>query len=250
MKLEVERYENRVWRAFIPMTKPLLSVVIPVWNGERYLREAIESVLIQDVSRLQIIVVDDGSTDETERVARAFPQIEYSKQVQSGAATARNNGVQQARGELLAFLDADDIWMQGKIARQIEVFETVKNGAPPLIFGHVQNFFSPDLDEATRLKTRISDEAMPAYLPSGMLLRTEDFRRVGDFGTTWEIGEFLDWYGRALESGFRSHLLPEIVLRRRVHATNQGMTKRDFQRDYVRVCKAAIDRRRKMMNAE
>lgn len=226
------------------MTKLLLSVVIPCHNNARYLGEAIQSVLAQNRLPVQIIVVDDGSTDETERVARSFSQIEYSKQAQSGAAAARNRGVEQARGEWLAFLDADDLWTTGKIERQMKVFEVLENDEPTMVFGHVQQFFSDDLDDATRAKTRLADEFLPAYVPGAMLMRREDFLRVGTFGTTWEIGEFLDWYGRAVEIGFRSHVLPEIVLRRRIHATNQGMTKRDCQRDYVRILKAALDRRR------
>ena len=226
------------------MTKPFLSVVIPCHNGARYLGAAIQSVLAQNCSSLQIIVIDDGSTDETERVARSFAQIEYSKQEQNGAASARNRGVEMARGEWLAFLDADDLWAADKIEKQMKAFELLENDAPTIIFGHVQQFFSDDLDDETRAKTRLTDEVLAAYLPSAMLIRREDFLRVGNFGTTWEIGEFLDWYSRALEIGFRAHVLPEIVLRRRIHATNQGMTKRDCQRDYVRILKAALDRRR------
>ena len=89
---------------------PLVSVIIPVYNYDRYLAEAVESVLSQTYQHLEVIIVDDGSTDQSGEVARSFAGsgVRYCPQVHAGIGPARNKGVELAQGEFLAFLDADD----------------------------------------------------------------------------------------------------------------------------------------------
>ncbi len=221
-------------------SQPLVSVIVPVHNGVRYLGAALESVRAQNYGNLQIIVIDDGSTDETARVATQFDDIEYSYQVQNGAASARNNGVQQARGKYLAFLDADDLWMGDKLHLQLQALQ---NGGSNIVLGYVEQFLSPEID-ARETTAHVPEETLPAFLPSAMILRRADFLRVGFFETSWQIGEFIDWFARATELGLTHQVLPQVVLHRRVHATNQGVTKRQFHLDYVRIVKASLDRRR------
>lgn len=104
---------------------PLVSVIIPVYNYERFLAEAIESVLSQTYRELEVIVVDDGSTDRSGEVARSFAGkgVSYCHQVHAGIGPARNKGVELARGDFLAFLDADDRWPEEKLERQLRAFE-------------------------------------------------------------------------------------------------------------------------------
>ena len=102
------------------MTPGLISCVIPVFNGERYLGEALESVLAQSYQPLEVIVVDDGSTDETAEVARRYGErVRYVWQPNAGETAARNLGLTAAHGEFIAFLDADDVWDSEKLERQI-----------------------------------------------------------------------------------------------------------------------------------
>lgn len=221
-----------------------ISVVIPVHNGARYLGEAIESVCNQTVPAAQIIVVDDGSTDESAAVARGFAQVEYIFQENAGAATARNTGAAHAQHAYLAFLDADDIWIPQKLEWQLAVLQTQPGSA--MAFGHVEQFASPDLTPAELEKIHIPNPRMVAYSPSALLIRHADFFRVGEFEPQWGVGEFIDWYLKAIDTGLQSHVLPETVLRRRVHSANMGRLKQDARSDYVRIAKATLDRRRKM----
>jgi glycosyltransferase involved in cell wall biosynthesis len=102
-------------------TVPTISVVIPCYNAERYIVATIESVLAQHQPGLEIIVVDDGSSDRSvELVRTAFPQVRVKQQANQGVAAARNNGIRLARGEWIALVDADDIWLPGKLAAQLE----------------------------------------------------------------------------------------------------------------------------------
>ncbi len=223
---------------------PQVSVVIPVHNGARYLGEAIESVCHQTLLPAQIIVVDDGSTDESATVARGFAQVEYAFQENAGAATARNTGAALARHEYLAFLDADDVWVPQKLEWQLAALNSQIAGA--MAFGHVEQFASPDLSSAEREEIHIPNPRMVAFSPSALLMRRADFFRVGEFEAAWGVGEFIDWYLKAIDAGLQSHVLPETVLRRRVHTANMGRLKQDARSDYVRIAKATLDRRRKM----
>ena len=103
------------------MGKPLVSVIIPVYNGERYLEAALKSVIEQDYCPIEIIVVDDGSTDKSAEIAKYFKEIQYIFQSNKGPgpANARNTGIRAVKGEYIAFLDADDIWMPNKLSIQM-----------------------------------------------------------------------------------------------------------------------------------
>ena len=124
-------------------THPRVTCVIPVFNGERYLSAAIESVLNQTTGAPEIIVVDDGSTDSTALVARQFAgHVRYLCQSNSGPASARNHGVEAAAGEFIAFLDADDLWTARKTQLQLARFAA--NPDLAVCMAHMQNFLSED----------------------------------------------------------------------------------------------------------
>ena len=100
--------------------RPLVSVIIPAYNSRHYIGEAIRSVLRQDYPNIETIVVDDGSTDGTYQEAQSFDgRIRLLHQANAGPAAARNRGIAAARGELIAFLDADDVWAPGKLSAQV-----------------------------------------------------------------------------------------------------------------------------------
>jgi glycosyltransferase involved in cell wall biosynthesis len=221
----------------------LLSVIIPVYNGERYLAEALESVLLQTYCPGEVIVVDDGSTDGSAEVARSFAaQVTLCTQPHSGAAAARNKGIELSRGSLLAFLDADDLWVEDKLMRQAAVL----HGRPTIdmVFAHVVHFLSPDIDRDVRARIHCPPQPEPGFVPGAMLIRRKAFQRVGPFETGWRVGEFIDWHARAVDAGLTGVMLPQVLLRRRLHAENTGIRQRGARKDYARILKATLDRRR------
>jgi glycosyltransferase involved in cell wall biosynthesis len=221
--------------------QPRVSAVIPVYNGERYLREAIQSVLAQDYPDLELIVVDDGSTDGSAAIARSFGErVRYHHQPNAGLSAAQNAGIEQARGRFIAYLDCDDLWMPDKIARQITVFD--RDSAVDLVFGQVEQFYSP---EPAAGQKREVPPVMAGFSTGTMLARIDVFERVGRFSSAFRIGEFLDWYARATDAGLISVMLDDVLLRRRIHGDNMGLRERDKRSDYLRVFKASLDRRRR-----
>lgn len=220
-----------------------VTVVIPAYNAERYLAAAIGSVLAQGYAPIELLVIDDGSTDRTAAVAAGFSgAVRYERIPHSGAGAARNRGVAIAGGELLAFLDADDVWTPDKLARQVRTLET----EPELeaVFGHVRQFRSPDLSAEEAARIRISAEVLPGYVPGTMLIRRTAFVRVGYFETVWRVGEFVSWHSRASECRLRTAMLPDVLMHRRLHAGNLGRRERQARSEYLRLLKATLDRRR------
>ena len=131
------------------MSRPAVSCIIPVFNGERYLEETFDSVFAQTHRPIEVIVADDGSTDHSAEIARTYRQaVVCVQQANAGHAAARNLGISMATGDFIAFVDADDLWHPEKLARQLERFAV----RPDLgvVFTHLANFWSPDADPALR----------------------------------------------------------------------------------------------------
>ena len=224
---------------------PLVSVIIPVYNYDRYLAEAIESVLSQTYQHLEVIVIDDGSTDQSGEVAQSFAErgVRYCAQIHAGIGPARNKGVELAQGDFLAFLDADDCWSLEKLERQLRAFES--DPALEMVFGQalqLQN--GPEWEAGVNDKRLEVAGMVPGMVPGTMLIKRDAFLRVGKFQGDWKVGEFIDWYARAVELKLRLLVLPELLLWRRIHDSNQGVRERQSVTDYARVLKAKLDRKR------
>jgi len=222
-----------------------VSVVMPLYNGERYVAAAVESALAQRPAPLEVIVVDDGSLDDGRgaRAAQACgPSVRVVLGAHAGIGAARNAGLAAARGDLLAFLDADDLWEPGKTAAQLAALEA--DPALDMVFGHALQFKTPDMAPEVAARLEVPTAPMPGMVPGAGLFRRTAFERTGPFETQWKVGEFVSWYQRAMDLGLRAKVIPELVLRRRVHGGNQGIKERGALADYARIVKAALDRRR------
>lgn len=229
---------------------PLVSVVVAVYNGGRYLEQTLDSVLAQRPGPIEVITVDDGSTDNSAEIIRAYGRdVRYVAQPNSGPNAARNAGICLARGNYLAFVDQDDLWLPGKLDRQMDLIEA--HPKPVVVFGHVEQFVSPELQRAPAASSlQSSDRPVPGYLPSTMLTRRSTFLRVGPFDPGLRMGELIEWISRAQELDVRTVMLPEVVVRRRLHTTNIGLLEPHSRVDYLRAIKATLDRKRSRRERE
>ena len=218
-----------------------VSAIVPVYDGERYLPEALESVRAQGYADLELIVVDDGSTDGSAAVAQAAG-ARVVRQANGGIGAARNAGLAVATGAFIAFLDADDAWCAGRLGAQLAAFDA--EPALEIVSGHVVQFLSPELAPEVAARIRCPPEPLPGHAFGAMLIRRAAFDRVGPVSTTHQKAECVDWCMRARDLGVRLKMLPDVVLRRRLHAANHGRAHQDALGDYAVAIKASLDRRR------
>ena len=221
----------------------LISVIIPVFNCERYVKQSIQSVLDQDYDQIELVVVDDGSTDASAHVVRSFePHLILVSRPNGGISAARNTGVEASHGDLIAFLDADDLWSLNKLSLQMEALRADPDLG--MVFTLVRQFVSLDLDEKTKSSIKCDPEIAIAPTASSMLVTREAFGKVGPFDAQWRVGEFMDWYAKAMEVGIKGHMIRDALTQRRLHSTNTVTRLRESWADYLRILKKAMDRRR------
>lgn len=217
---------------------PLVSVVIPVFNGERFLPEAVQSVLDQQYSPVEIIVVDDGSTDGTATVARSLPEtVHYLHQTNQGPAAARNRGIEHAQGSLIAFADADDLWPAGKLELQLPYL--INDPAVDIVLGRIQQVL---LSETANGPTQM-EPAFSVNLGSAVI-RKSVFEHVGLFDETMRYSEDVDWFMRARESGARILTIEAVTLFYRQHEQNMTRGKSTAELNVLKALKKSLDRRR------
>ncbi len=199
------------------MERPLVSVIVPVYNGERFLAQALDSVFAQDYRPLEVIVVDDGSTDRTAQIAQAY-DVRYIHQPNQGHGMAKNVGVRAARGEYLAFIDADDLWEPRKLSLQVALLQR----QPELgyVICNMRHFLESRQSVPRWLEGIDLDEAVPAYIPSAMLIRTHALDRVGNFDPSYRRANDVDWHFRARDAGVRMANVDRLLVYKRVHSDN------------------------------
>lgn len=220
-----------------------ISVVIAACNAEATLAETLASVLAQTRLPEQVIVVDDGSTDRTAEIAgAASTAIQVVRQSNRGAPAAMNTGVGQATGDCIAFVDADDLWVQDKLAAQMRALAA----RPDLdgVGGHVAVFLCPSNGPKINRRYRLPHGPEPSWLPGAMLLRRRCFDRCGPFAEHLRAGFFIDWYDRARATGLDFAMVPDVVLHRRIRPGS--LSHRSPMRDVamVEMARRAIERRR------
>ncbi|MEP7313397.1 MAG: glycosyltransferase family A protein [Pseudomonadota bacterium] len=207
-----------------------ISCIVPVYNGARFLAEALDSILAQTLPPTEIIVVDDGSTDTTADVAKRYAaRVTYVHQANAGPGSARNHGIGLASGDYFAFLDADDLWHPEKLERQLRALEG--NPAAGICLTFVQNFWVDELaEERERLRDHDFSKPVLGYVCQCLLARRSVFDLVGGFNESFRIGEDTDWFLRVDQAGIVKQVLTDTLVRRRLHGQNLSYEIRDSQK--------------------
>ena len=218
-----------------------VSVIIPVYNGENFIVGAIENVINQQYQPLEIIVVDDGSTDQTANIVSQFKaQVKYVYQNNSGPASARNKGIKLSQGNIIAFLDTDDLWSENKLAIQLDYL--AQNPNCSIVQGLIQQM---EL-------TRFSETELPffekvhqpyQYINIGSAIyRKSVFDQVGLFDEKMTYGEDVDWFFRAWENGISKAVLKEVNLFYRKHQQSMTVGKKLVEVGFIKIFKKHLDR--------
>ena len=232
------------------MNQPLITVILPVYNSERYIAKALDSVFDQTYRPLDVVVINDGSTDKTASVVSQYQQgelpLRYFYQPNAGPAASRNRGVALAQGDLFAFLDADDWWHPEKLKRQVTLL--AQQPALGYVLSHMHVQQEADTPWPTALNQAHYQNDPPCVLPSALLVRREIFQQIGEFDAHYRYCDDTDWFLRAKDAGVPMAIVPEPLVYKRIHATNLSHTPAMTQETLRAVC-ASVQRRRSPMKA-
>ncbi len=219
----------------------LVSVILPVFNGGRFLSEAIDSVFEQNYPQLEIIVIDDGSTDNTKEVVASYGDtISYFYQENGGPAKARNLGLSKASGSFVAFIDADDIWVKNKLEMQLAQFE--KNKSIGVVIGLTLK--ARFLNKEELITSSLNRSVIFQLLLGSSLIRKAVFEQIGGLDEDLFIGDDTDWFNRVKENRIPIAVLREVVQYYRIHEDNITNDKKRFNFFVFKLLQKTKDRKR------
>lgn len=223
-------------------SSPLISVIVPVYNGERFLRDALDSIFAQDYASYEVIVVDDGSTDATGTIAQSYHRVRYIRQSNQGVSAARNTGMAAAGGEFLAFHDHDDLMRPTRLSTQVGYL--LAHPEVGCVLCRHEILLPPDTPPPPRLvRDRIFGD-LGGVEPPSAVVRTSPVRAVGGFNPKYQPSEALEWLGRLRDAGIQIAVVPEILVTRRIHDSNLSHQTHAMRDQFLRSLKARMDRRR------
>jgi glycosyltransferase involved in cell wall biosynthesis len=208
-----------------------ITVIIPVKDMDKFLNQAISSVLNQESVDCSVLVVDAGSKDLI-KISEPFDNDSRVSLIRSEtpltAGGARNLGLMHCRGEILAFLDADDLWPMNRSKLMLEKFQ---DSSVQVVIGLVQNFGS----ETTKLSFIVDENKKQALLAGGILIKREVLNHIGLFDASLQSGEFIDWFQRIESAGIKCGYVDHIVLERRIHGESTTARQIHDRLDYLKV---------------
>jgi glycosyltransferase involved in cell wall biosynthesis len=225
------------------VSTPIVSVIIPAYNAERYLDQALDSVMRQTCQDFECIVVDDGSTDSTPEILARRERVRVIRQPNQGAGAARNTGMHAARGEFLTFLDADNWWYPDRLKVQLDFHRQ----RPDLDFSHVQ--LEERIEDGVEpppwaLTTRNQAESVYPLSPGGLMIRRAAMERLGGYNPDFRTGEVIEWLSRARGSGLREERLPHTLGALRIHDHNATYDQRRMRQSVLKALHESMRRKR------
>lgn len=229
------------------MSKPLISVIMPVYNGEQHIHAALRSLLCEDKLNLDIIVVDDGSTDRSTEIVRDIsssnPMVRLISGPHTGVSKARNAGLAAVppNARYITFLDSDDLNSPGRIARQLSRLQ--QNPEREFVIGLMQFFEAADEATCTPLPGSRTMTLRSVQLASALFSRNV-FGQLGGFNEEMQHGEDTDFFLRLLESGLSYHMEDEVAVMYRRHLTNMTNDLAKTRRGFMDAIRRSIARRR------
>lgn len=201
---------------------PRVSVLIPTYNCARFLGQAIDSVLAQTFQDFEILVVDDGSTDDTAQVVARYPRVRYIRREHCGVSASRNAAVAAATGEIVVFLDADDFWLPEKLEKQVAYLD--ENPNCMLIFTKAENFYEDEAASLGEKQQGLFNGSLERCIITCAIRRCV-FQKHGGFRTDYPHGEDTQFMYRLSISGISlDHCLEEVLYMRRIHSSNISLT--------------------------
>lgn len=199
--------------------KSLVSVIIPVYNAEDFLEEAIRSVLGQNYGNIEIIAVNDGSTDNSLGILKQYERdVIVIDQKNAGVASARNRGIAEAKGEYVAFLDNDDIFLPDKIRAQVAYLE--EHADMQMCVTLCEGFLDGSVQKPEWVREGFLGVTHRNLSPSAWCMQKGLFSYIGTFDTQYVLGSDTDWIARVMKAGVEIGTIERLLWKKRVHKKN------------------------------
>ena len=201
---------------------PLISVIVVTYNRAHYLKDALDSIQRQSFKDYEVILVDDGSTDNTKEIVEQYKGVRYIYQEHGGISKARNTAVRVARGKWIATLDSDDLWKEEKLQKQVDYVKL--HPECRIVYTGFQNFTDIPEEKLNERQVSLLQTEDKCYLPSA-LIDARLFYEIGLYDETKEWGEDIDWNFRlSFFKVDRGYYIDESLYLRRVHSLNVSIT--------------------------
>jgi glycosyltransferase involved in cell wall biosynthesis len=225
------------------MSEPLVSVIVPVKEQERFLEQALRSVVEQSYPRIEPIVVDASSADRSREIALSFEGVRCLTQSGTGLSGAWNQGIEASRGELVAFLDGDDYWLPGKLRAQVDLLTERPELAGTV--GKARFFLAEGSEGPPGLRREILSGEHRAPMPGTLLVRRRVFQEVGLFDPGYLVAMDVDWFARVKDAGLEFATLPMVMLEKRLHDDNLSHSEPErYRQEMVRAFRDSAARQR------
>ena len=220
------------------MNNPLVSVVLPLYNGKDFITSSIASVLSQSYGPLELLVVNDGSSDNSADLVPTDPRIRLFHRQNSGVAASRNFGIGQAKGSYIAFIDQDDYWYPDKLELQMQVL--LNDPEPGYVLTLMHNHLVGDTQRPGWLKPELLAEDPVGSLPSTLLVRRNIFTEVGIFAEDLVNASDLEWFVRANKARVSMQIVDKVLLQRNIHALNRSHDNKTCKREMFAILRQKI----------
>ena len=226
--------------------EPLISVIVVTYNRAHYLKDALDSIFRQTFKDYEVILVDDGSTDNTKEIVEQFKGIRYIYQEHGGISKARNTAIKAAKGKWIATLDSDDLWKEVKLQKQVDYLETHPDCR--IVYAAFQNFTDIPEEKLNERQVKLFQTADKCDLASA-LIDARLFDEIGLYDETFEWGEDIDWIFRLrFYRVDMTHYIDEVLYLRRIHSSNISITTKEVNN--LDIWKMTADAYRKKKRAE
>lgn len=216
-----------------------VDIIITVYNGERFITQCLQSILDQNFEQLNLIIINDGSQDNSTSLIKNFDcrdlRVQIYNQDNQGLAAALNQALGLVSSDFVSFIDQDDIWEADKIQKQVEYLDNHKE--IDATFTLIQEF-----TDVSAIKTKARPEIMPGLCKTTFLGRRAAVEKVGKFDESLPTGDFIDWMLRFNIAGLKYHIIPETLAYRRVH--NENLSLKNDKEGYLKLIYHHLKRRK------
>ena len=221
---------------------PQVSVIIVVKDGDRFLDSAIESVFQQTFTNYELIVIDGNSTDNTATIAKSYEQIRYFLQQSKGIAGAYNEGISNAKGELIAFLSHDDMWTPDKLETQVKYMED--NPEMEYTVARVKFFLETGHSAPSGFRSELLQGDHVGKIMETLVAKKTLFDKIGGLSSDFNVAEDVDWFARANDAKIPTGIVDRVLLNKRVHDTNLSLNAQENNQNLLTILRKSIERKR------